>query len=76
MTDEQIKLCEAATENAKEILKRGDKISSTRCGGRKSAFTFDHWDGRWIVSKSGIDDIAAINIYKLNGVVIDFTKTN
>lgn len=61
-----------AVENAKATLKKGDRIRVSRCGGIVATYTFDHWDGNWIVSKSGIDDLAATSIEKLNGVPINF----
>lgn len=54
-------------EKAKSILKKGDKIRVTKCPGTKRTITFDHWDGWWIVSKSGIDDYSFLTIDKLNG---------
>jgi hypothetical protein len=56
-----------AHEWAKRTLKVGDRITASRCGGR-STFTFDGWDGRWLVSRSGRDDIAPICILRINGV--------
>jgi len=62
-----------ATDNAKRILRRGDRIRCTRCGGIKRTYTFECWDGYWIMSKSGIDDLAATNIDMLNGKPVDFS---
>lgn len=61
-------------EKAKTILKEGDRFRCTRCGGIKRTYTFSHFDGFWIVSKSGIDDLAASCIDMLNGLPVDFTK--
>ena len=58
--------------NAKKVLKRGDRITVTRCPGTKRSVIFECWDGEWIVTKSGIDDICATNISKLNGELVDF----
>lgn len=63
-----------ATERAKKVLKRGDRIRAGRCGGIFRTYTFDSWDGMWIVTKSGICDIAATAIDRLNGVDIDFSR--
>ena len=63
----------SAVTNAKSILKAGDRIRVSRCGNFKATYTFECWDGSCIVSKSGIDDISAISIYKLNGEPIDFS---
>lgn len=52
---------------AKKVLKKGDRIRVTKCPGTKRTVTFDHWDGNWIVSKSGINDYAATSIDRLNG---------
>lgn len=61
-----------AEENAKKVLKKGDRIRVTKCPGTKRTITFDHWDGCWIVSKSGIDDYAPSTIDRLNGQPVDF----
>jgi len=59
-------------EKAKLILKKGDRIRVTKCPGTKRTITFDHWDGNWIVSKSGIDDYHPINVDVVNGEKISF----
>jgi hypothetical protein len=69
----RIKLCKLVTARAKTTLKRGDRLRVVRCPGTKRWVTFDHWDGQWIVTKSGIDDIHAVNIDKVNDRDIDFT---
>lgn len=69
----RIKLYKLATDHAKTTLKRGDRLRVTRCPGTKRWVTFDHWDGSWIVTKSGIDDIHAINVDRVNDRDIDFT---
>lgn len=61
-----------AEQNAKRVLKKGDKIRVTKCPGTKRTITFERWDGHWIVSKSGIDDYAASTIDRLNGEPVDF----
>ena len=61
-----------AVEKAKKVLKQGDRLRVTKCPGTKRWITFDHWDGCWIVSKSGIDDYAALTIDRLNGEPVDF----
>jgi len=57
---------------AKKALKQGDRIRVTHCPGTKRTITFDHWDGNWIVSKSGKDDYSAMSIDRLNGQPISF----
>ncbi len=69
----KIEKFKTAVENAKKTLKKGDKIRVSRCGGIVATYTFEGWDGNWIVSKSGIDDLSASSIEKLNGAPIDFT---
>ncbi len=69
---EKIQQHRKATELAKKVLKPGDKIRCSRCGGTHATYTFSHWDGSWIVSASGINDIAAVNIDQLNGQPISF----
>ena len=59
---------------AKQVLKRGDRIRVTKCPGRKRTITFNHWDGPWIVSKSGINDYAATSIDMVNGKSMSFKR--
>ena len=63
-----------AIANAKRTLKPGDRIRAVRCMGIKRTYTFDGWDGNWIVSKSGVDDIAPEHIDLLNGAPVDFKR--
>lgn len=70
--EEMIKVL-SATDNAKRILKPGDRIRSNRCCGVKTSYTFDGWDRDWVISKSGINDIAACSIDLLNGEPVDFS---
>jgi len=74
MSQERIDACNLATRNAKQILKPGDKIRASRCGGIKATYKFSHWGGDWIISASDVSDIAAIHIDKLNGQPIDFSS--
>lgn len=62
-----------ATENARKVLKVGDRFRVTKCPGTKRWATFAGWDGYWIVSKSGIDDYSARSIDRVNDQAIDFT---
>lgn len=71
MRQEHVNFLMAITA-AKRVLKRGDRIRVSRCGGITATYTFECWDGNWIVSKSGIDDLAASSISKLNGQPITF----
>jgi len=59
-------------ENAKVVLKKGDRVRLKHCPGTKRTITFDHWDGNWIVSKSGIDDYSPTTIDLVNGKQVDF----
>lgn len=75
MTKMTLKLIEEhklATKNAQDVLCVGDKIRASRCGGIKSTYTFLRWENDFIVSKSGIDDISALNIDRLNGRPVNF----
>lgn len=64
--ERQKKWLEAVNE-AKQVLKKGDRIRLRKCPGTKRTITFDSWDGNWIVSKSGINDYSAMSIDMLNG---------
>lgn len=63
----------SSARRAKRVLRTGDRIRVTKCPGTKRWITFDHWDGDWIVSKSGIDDYSASTIDRLNGDPVSFT---
>lgn len=64
-----------ATDNARKVLKPGDKIRVSKCPGTKRWIYFSHWEGSSIVSKSGISDYCAVTIDRLNGQPIDFCNT-
>ena len=59
-------------ENAKKQIKEGDRIRCTKCPGTKRTFTFSHWDGYWMVSKTGIDDYYPLNVDLINKVPVKF----
>ena len=63
-----------AVENAKKVLKPGDRIRVTKCPGTRRWITFAGWDGYWIVSLSGINDYSALCVDRLNGAPVDFTQ--
>ena len=71
---ERIKLSYLAEVVAKGMLKPGDRVRATKCPGTERTFTFDHWDGHWMVSRSGIDDYSPMCITKINGEEIDIKK--
>lgn len=75
VTEEQRKRVTEATDRAKDVLRSGDRIRAGRCGGIHRTYTFECWEGMWIVTKSGINDIAATHIDRVNGVDVDFTKS-
>lgn len=72
---EKIRRFRIAEENAKKVLKSGDRLRVTKCPGTKRWITFAGWDGYWIVSKSGINDYSPCSVDMLNGAPVDFTKT-
>lgn len=72
--EEKRRLAHLAEANAKKVLKQGDRVRVTKCPGTKRWITFDHWDGHWIVSKSGIDDYSPLSVDRLNGTAVDFTN--
>jgi hypothetical protein len=63
-----------ATSNAKAVLKKGDRVRVKKCPGTKRIISFSHWDGQWMVSKSGINDYHAINVDMVNCELVDFGK--
>ena len=60
----------------KSILKKGDRVGVEYCGPTRSVFTFDHWDGIWMVSKSGRCDYHPYHIYSINGESIFLLLNN
>ncbi|MBS7545669.1 hypothetical protein [Ancylobacter oerskovii] len=60
-----------ATERAKAIVKPGDVLQFTRCGGVRSRATFIGWEGQWMCSTS-LSDIHALHVFKLNGDWVSF----
>ena len=58
------------------MLRKGDRIRVSRCGGIVVTYTFEEWDGVWIRSKSGIDDLHPLNILKVNGIPVCFDNYN
>jgi hypothetical protein len=61
-----------AVENAKKVLKPGDRLRVSKCPGTKRWITLARWDGCWIVSKSGINDYPASTVDRVNGEPVDF----
>jgi hypothetical protein len=61
-----------AAANARLVLKRGDRVRVRKCPGTLRWIIFDHWDGYWMVSKSGIDDYAPSSVDRVNGKAVDF----
>jgi hypothetical protein len=57
---------QAATAMAKAALNEGDRLYIQRCGGIRTTVSFSHWDGLWAVSRSGVNDIAASSILRIN----------
>lgn len=65
------KRSDRAVERAKAVLKEGDRIRATRCGGGSPTFTFVGWEGRWITSRTR-DDISPMCVIAVNGVPTSF----
>jgi len=64
-----------AAENAKRLLKPGDRLRVTKCPGTKRTITFAEFSGQWIVSRSGADDYHPLNVDRVNGLPVDFTRS-
>lgn len=71
--EERDTLTKQATIKAQAILKPGDRLRITRCGGIESTVTFVAFNGQWIQSKT-LDDIHAVHILKVNGEIVDFCE--
>ncbi len=63
-----------ATQRAKKTIKPGDRVTCTKCPGTKRWFKFDHWQGQWMASATGVNDYHAANVSRVNGQPVDFTK--
>ncbi len=63
---------EKATAAAKNVLKKGDRITVTKCPGTKRWIIFDHWEGNEIISASGQGEYAATSISRLNNETVNF----
>lgn len=61
-----------AIHKAVATLKKGDKVRCRKCPGRRRTFTFSHFDGPWMVSKSGINDYPPTSVDRVNGQPISF----
>ena len=72
ITQERKDLGKKAEILAKKTLKKGDRVRCTKCPGTKRVFTFERWDGCWMVSKTGIDDYHPVNVDLVNGVPFVF----
>ncbi len=62
---------ELASLNAKKILVPGDRILVGRDGGMQATYTFKEWDGHWMVSASGLCDLAPSSLKAINRVPIN-----
>lgn len=64
---------EKAVAYLKSVLKVGDRIYATRgeCCATPQTYTFDGWDGEWIVSKSGINTIIPASVRLINRKVVE-----
>jgi hypothetical protein len=74
MTNEKKEIEKRIVGAAKAILKKGDRVRCSKCPGTERTFTFEGWDGEWMVSKSGICDFHPVNITKINGRTINQFK--
>ena len=63
-----------ARESAGKVLKAGYRVRVTKCPGNKRWITFSHFDGHWIVSKSGINDYSPLSVDMVNDRKVDFTE--
>jgi hypothetical protein len=64
-------LARLATERAKAILVKGDRVRRVKCGGNTGVLTFTHWDGPWICSRE-TSDCHALNVLTVNNVPAKF----
>lgn len=72
--DECKRLSPIALRNATKVLKPGDKLRVAKCPGGERTIIFAHWDGEYVVSKSGIGSFHPLCISKVNGTPVDFSQ--
>lgn len=65
---------DAGVIRAQTTLRLGDKIKVAGRGhrGNPLIYRFSHWNGRFIVSATGVDDISVVDVLAVNGVPVDF----
>jgi hypothetical protein len=61
-----IYLAAIARRRAVKRLEHGDRVRVRRCGGIHRPYKFIGWHGFWMVSASGIDDLAPTSITAVN----------
>lgn len=71
----ELKAINLATDEARKVLRPGDRITYTACPGTKRWGVFVGFDGNWICTKSR-SDICSINISKVNGQAVDFVAAS
>lgn len=57
--------------NGKRILKEGDRVRVSACPGNLRWISFSHFEGYWMVSKSG-KSYSACGVDRVNDDVVDF----
>lgn len=60
-----------AAANGKKILKEGDRVRVSSCPGTLRWISFSHFEGYWMVSKSG-KSYSAGGVDRVNDEVVDF----
>lgn len=53
VAEEKRLLYAMAAKRAKAKLRPGDRIRVTACPGNKRWATFDHFEGEWVISRTG-----------------------
>ncbi|UTC28316.1 hypothetical protein GURKE_02850 [Brevundimonas phage vB_BpoS-Gurke] len=76
VTEEQKAHYARSVTRAKALLRRGDKVRLTICGGGQATYVFADWDGEWMVSKSGVNELHPYNVVRLNGKPLSFRDEN
>lgn len=71
-TEEQKAHYARCVARAKSLLRRGDKVRLSICGGGQATYVFECWDGEWMLSKSGVNELHPYNVVRLNGKAISF----
>jgi len=75
VTENKRLMYRTAAKRAKAKLRPGDRIRVTACPGNKRWATFDHFEGEWVISRTG-QIYHPANIDKVFDELVNFKESN